>query len=440
MKITKKAKNRGGLPMIKKILAVLITLAALAALVLMPGCANNSARDEDTITLMVETSCVETLYMQRILELYETETGNKIKIIPIENTTFEADAYAKFEKGEIPDIFMHYNDSDLTKYNVAENFLYLNDEPWVGELTDSAKAYCLDKDGNLLGLPFWESSVSGCYYNKTVLDSLGLRPAYTQAEFDALCAALKGVGYTPMYWASNGCNWIFQFGLDPIFADDPELLEKLNKNEITYADIPAVRDMITWLDNANRNGWFNADYAGADWDSIAPAIGKGDAVMIYAWDSWFSMNLNGNTKYGSDDFALMPVFMNTADAGTYEGGNLAMMLVNKNSEKKQQALDFLAFCAAPENYNRAFEGVSTVSNFKNQTTNIQADMVTDALPSIEAHGRVSTAWPKIIGFSQDDVGDAVLKMFKGETDVDGCVRLMDEYRIAAAQKAGAAGF
>lgn len=31
--------------------------------------------------------------------------------------------------------------------------------------------------------------------------------------------------------------------LDPIFADNPRLLEQLNKNEITYAYIPAVENM-----------------------------------------------------------------------------------------------------------------------------------------------------------------------------------------------------
>ncbi len=29
----------------------------------------------------------------------------------------------------------------------------------------------------------------------------------------------------------------YQFGMDPIFADE-ELLEKLNTNQITYAEIP----------------------------------------------------------------------------------------------------------------------------------------------------------------------------------------------------------
>lgn len=421
----------------KRITAI---FAAFSIILTMSGCSDTAAENENTLTFLVESACVETVYMQRIIDLYENETGNKINVISIETTNFEADATAIFKKGDIPDLFLHYNDSDLVHYNVSENFYYMNNEAWVDELTEGAKEYCLDSEGNILGLPFWESSISGCYYNKTILDNLGLRPAFTQAEFDVLCQTLKDIGYTPMYWAANSCNWMFQFGLDPIFADEPLLLEKLNRNEITYADIPAVRNMVEWLDNAAKKGWFNTDYALTAWDDLPAAIGNGEAVTFFVWDTWITMNLNEGYTYSSDDFALMPVFMNTADKGTYEGGNLAMLMANKNSDKLELALDFLSFCAAPENYNAAFDSVSTVNSFKNQTTNIQADMVTNAMVSIEANQRVSTAWPKIIGYSQDDVGAAVLKMFRGETDVDGCIKLMDEYRIAAASGLGAEGF
>lgn len=75
--------------------------------------------------------------------------------------------------------------------------LVLTSYDW-SDITDGADSYCRDRDGNLLGLPFWESSVSGCCYNKTLLDSLGLKPATNQAEFDVLCAALSATGYTPI--------------------------------------------------------------------------------------------------------------------------------------------------------------------------------------------------------------------------------------------------
>ena len=214
----------------------------------------------DGLTVMGRKSDMEKSYMTAIFEHYESETGKKLEIISIEDDAFENEASKRFAEGDVPDIFMHFNNADLNRFDVKNNFMYLNDEKWASDLTDSARAYCIDGDGNLLGLPFWESSVSGCYYNKTLLDSLGLRPASTQAEFDVLCQTLCDLGYTPICWPANGCTWMFQFGLDPMFADDPDMLEKLNGKEIAYADIPAVADMASWIAGAAEKGWFGSDY------------------------------------------------------------------------------------------------------------------------------------------------------------------------------------
>lgn len=393
-----------------------------------------------TLSVMGRKSDMGKSYMTSLFEHYETTTGNRLDLIAIEDAQFETEAAKRFESGNAPDVFLHFHNADLGRFDVEENFCYLNGESWADDLTDSARAYCEDQDGNLLGLPFWENSVSGCYYNKTILDSLGMKPAATQAEFDVLCQVLAETGYIPVCWPADGCTWMFQFGLDPIFADDPELLEKLNRNEITYSEIPGVEAMARWIGGAAANGWFGDDYLQTGWPDISPALGSGSAVMTFIWDTWFYTDFAQGNRYGVDDFAVMPVFMNTADGGTYEGGNLNMMMVNKNGDQVEAAKEFLAFCADPENYNMAFDGISTVSCFKGQTTNIQSKMVTDAKESIAAKERVSTAASRIIGYSADDVAAAFDSLLRGRTDAAGCVKQMDEYRIEEAKKQGAEGF
>ena len=412
-----------------------LLLMVTAALFLTSCNGNNKKSEEsDSLTIMGRKSDMEKSYMTSIFEQYETATGNKLDIISFEDDEFEMDAAKKFADGDVPDIFMHFNNADLNRFDISDNFYYLNNESWVDDLTNSSRAYCQDGEGNLLGLPFWESSVSGCFYNKTLLNSLGLKPAATQAEFDVLCQVLADIGYTPICWPADGCTWMFQFGLDPIFADDPLLLEKLNKNEISYSDIPAVKNMVQWVSDAADKGWFGSDFLDSGWSDISLIMGSGKAVMTFIWDTWFYTDFEQGNKYSVDDFALMPAFMNTAENGTYEGGNLNMMMVNKNSKHLDSALEFLSFCATADNYNTAFDGISTVSCFKGQTTNIQSSMVTDASASIAENERVSTAASKIIGYSADDVSTAFNKMFNKDIDVAGCVRLMDDYRIKETKK------
>ncbi len=67
-------------------------------------------------------------------------------------------------------------------------------------------------------------------------------------------------------------------------------------------------------------------------------------------------------------------------------------------------------------------------------------MVTDAALSIEANLRPSTAASKILGYSDSDIAAALDQLFRGHTDVDGCIALMDAARMAAAAGQGAEGF
>ncbi len=399
----------------------------LAAVTLLGSCAGKGSGI--TLTVMGKKSDLEKNYMTSVFDMYESKTGNKIKLVAYEDSEFEARAAEDFKNGKGTDIFLHFHNADLNRFDVSGNFYVLNNETWADDLTDSAKAYCTDESGNLMGLPYWENSVSGCYYNKTVLDSLGLKPATTQAEFDVLCEVLAEAGYTPICWPANGCSWMMQFGLDPIFADDPEILRKLNDGEIGYGDIPEITNMVRWISDAADSGWFGSKYFDCGWSEISPAIASGEAVMTFIWDTWFYTDFESGNKYGVDDFALMPVFMDTVEGGTYEGGNLNMMMVNKNSEKLEAALDFLEFCATPENYNAAFDGISTVNCFKGQTTNIQSKMVTDAEASIAKYGRVSTAASRIIGYSADDVALIINEMLKKKISVEECVAKMDQSRL-----------
>ncbi len=394
------------------------------------GCAPES--DPDAMTILGKTSDLGKPYMTEIFDHYRETTGESLNILAVEDSEFEDEAIRLFGTEDAPDILLHFHNADLNRFRVEENFLYLNDMPWVNELTDSARAYCTDAQGHLLGLPFWESSVSGCYYNKKLLKGLGVPT--TQEDFDGLCDMLLRKGITPILWPGQ-CSWMAQLALDPVFADAPDgpsRLEKLNAGEIKYEDISSVTDMVTWIANAAQKGWFGDRFLDKGWNDISEPLASGEAAMTFIWDTWFYTNFKPG-QYKVEDFALMPIFMNTAPQGTYEGGNLNMMIVNKNSPNKDRALAFLEFCATPENYNVAFNGISTVSVFKGQTTNIQSQMVTDAKASIARQERVSTASTKIVGYNAEDVMHALNALLRGEITPEGCVKRMDEQRIEKSQ-------
>ena len=410
-------------------LLVAMVVIALGCTLSLTGCQSDE-RNQDSLSVWVKEADYRD-YIQDVFELYETETGSQLNVRVVSDDTFSQEVIDAFRDGTAPDILMHYNDSELAKIGL-DNFLVLNDQAWADSILSASRAYCDDGEGNLMGLPFWESSISGCYYNKKLLSELGLKPASTQAEFDMLCQAIKNVGYTPLFWGSD-CGWMYQFGLDPVFADNPDLLRKLNEGEIDYADIPQVRDMVEWIYDAYNKGWLG-NPLGKDIAAVSGAVGSGEAVMVDIWDTWFETDFEPG-KYGIADFAIMPVFMGTSSEGTYEGGNLNMMIVNKHAKHLDDAVEFLEFCAQPEVINKVFDGVPSVRVFKDQDTISTADMIIEASESIATHERASTANPKIVGYRQADMKVAFDALFRGEVSVDECIARMDEMRKAAQNNA-----
>lgn len=413
----------------KRISLLALATFILCALVLpLVGCQSESSPSKsDDLTIWLRDSDNRE-YVEKVFDRYESETGNKLNVRVISDDKFDTEVEKAFASGDAPDILLHYNDSSLAKLGLEDNFLVLNDQAWADSIVSGSRAYCDDGKGNLMGLPFWESSISGCYYNKTILSSLGLKPASTQAEFDMLCQALKSTGHTALFWGDD-CGWMYQFGLDPIFADDPALLERLNSGEIDYSDIPQVRDMVQWIYDANEKGWLG-DPAGKGYDDVSAPLASGETVMVDIWDTWFETDFKSG-QYGPSDFAVMPIFMGTSNEGTYEGGNLNMMLVNKNAKHLDEAIGFLEFCAQPEVYNEAFRGVPSVKVFEDQDTIVTSQMVVDASDSIAKLERASVANPKIAGYSQEDMKVAFTALLSGEVDVDGCIAMMDGMRKKA---------
>lgn len=414
--------------MIKRIFASVIAVVTVFALAIpIAGCqsSTSSVDKENALSIWVREDDKRP-YVEKVFKLYESKTGNAVDVTYVPVDDFQTKVIDSLKDGTGPDILMHYNNSELTKIGL-DNFLMLNDQEWADSLTSGSRAYCDDGSGNLVGLPFWESSLSGCYYNKKIMDQLGLKPASTQREFEMLCQAIKNTGRTPLFWGEK-CGWMYQFGLDPIFYNNPDLLQQLNNDEITYADIPEVHDMVQWIFDAYQKGWLG-DVTTGTYNTVGQPVASGEVVMVDIWDTWFEEGFTPG-EYTIDDFAIMPVFMGTSNDGTYEGGNLNMMLINKNAKHLDEAIGFLEFCADPEVYNEAFEGVPSTKVFKDQTTILTADMLVEASDSIEKLELPSTANPRINGYAQADMITAFTALFSGEVDVDGCIAKMDELRLA----------
>ncbi len=393
-----------------------------------------------TLTLYGDAGNVQRPFMQKIFALYEEATGNKIDVQGIESENFESVCLMKFQTGDIPDLFLHQGGYSLDAYNPSENFVDFTSSSWVADIIDSVLPTA-KRGETVYGLPFWEASYSGLLYNKVLFEELGIKLPKTQEEFNAVCEELLEKGVQPIYFpVKDVWPMLYQYGMDPIF-ENKDLLNKLNTNQTTYAEIPEMKNMINWYKMAADKGYFGKTFATDTWDYCMEVLGEGEAAMMYCWDTWLYSDYDSEAyTYVADDFGLMPAFLNTTDNGTFEGPNCNLMLANKNSENKEEAINFINFMADPVNYNKAFDGFETAPVFKGQTTIKTTPQYSSSKDWIAEVGRASIANPEIIGFSLVDGGKYIQELLIGNIDVDQCLKSMDVERIKTAKAQQAEGF
>jgi ABC-type glycerol-3-phosphate transport system substrate-binding protein len=418
-----------------------VSFAALCAAVVM-GMGTNALAEEGSVTLTLygDAGNVQRPYYQKMIALYEEATGNKIDLQGIDSDNFESICQMKFQTGDIPDLFLHQGGTSLDAYNPTENFYDFTDAEWVEDVAASVLPSC-ERNGVVYGLPYWEASYSGVIYNMKIFEELGIELPKTQEEFDAVCDVLLENGIQPIYLPVKDI-WpiLYQYGMDPIFEDE-DLLKQLNSNEITYAEIPAMQDMIQWFSDAGSKGYFGESFATDTWDDIMEIMGEGEAAMFYCWDTWMYSDYDSESyTYTAEDFGLMPAFMGSNEEGTFEGPNVNLTIVNKNGANVEAAVEFVEFMADPENYNAAMDGFETAPVFKNETNITATPQYTNAAEWIDEVGTASIANPNIIGFSSIDGATCIQDMLVGNISVDECLAEMDEARIKAAQAQQAEGF
>lgn len=369
-------------------------------------------------------SDIERSYMQKAIARYEEATGNIIEIKQFAKEEFMEKTEEAFSgDGEKPDLILSYGGTNIDAFHPDENFYDFSDEIWVDDLTNTSINQTI-YNGKVIGLPHWEASVSGTLYNKEIFSKYNIQVPTTQAEFMTACEKLLQNGITPVYMPGGETTMLlYQFPLDTLVQDSSSL-DALNHGAKGYADMPQMETVVEWYRTMAQKGYLGSNYSTDNWNGMNEAMKSAKYAMMYCWDTWLYTDFDGDAS----KFGLMPAFMGVPETGTFEGPNLALLIVNKKSSQLQTAVDFITFMADPYNYNVAFEGIYTAPVFKNQISNISTPQFIESEMLIDKYFLDSTAWLRIKGFSQMDA--SCILDYMGDTTITAkqCLLEMDRLR------------
>lgn len=379
-----------------------------------------------TLHIWIQKGELNRGYMRKALARYEEKTGNTVEIVELPKKDFEVKTAAALKKKEnAPDIILSYGGTNIETFRPDENCYDFTQAPWVNDLNSTSINQTV-YNGKVIGLPHWEASISGTLYNKKLFEKYGLETPKTQDEFLKVCEELLQNGITPVYLPYKEITMLFyQFPLDFVVEDEKKL-EALNAGELGYAEIPEMREIVGWYKTMTDRGYFGKEFQDNDWNGMSEAMESEKYGMMLAWDTWLYTDYQGDPS----DFGLMPAFMGVPEKGTFEGPNLALLLVNRHGTQVDAAVDFITFMADPYNYNDAFAGIYTAPVFKNQAASISTPQYVEAERLIEKNFRDSVAWLRIRGFSQVDAA-CIQKYMTGEEGytLEMCLEEMDALRL-----------
>ena len=240
-----------------------------------------------TITIGMKATHVEISNINHHKEQWEAKTGNKIEIQAVDDNQFEQLLLTKMTSGGMWDIFVGDTGTQATKYNHETNLLDLSSEEWVGNLSDIGKEFVTHSDGKVYCFPNGGVNSFGIVYNTEVFENNNLEIPKTYEEFEAVCEKLKSAGITPLYVSMKDgwtVNQIINAEWPNILAKNPDALDKLNKNEVRWDEIPEFVQLFERLKSWVDKGYINSDLSTASYEMAQKAIGSGQAAMMYIGD------------------------------------------------------------------------------------------------------------------------------------------------------------
>jgi len=138
------------------------------------------------------------------------------------------------------------------------------------------------QNGQIFGVPFGTIMGGGVLYNKKVFEKYGITVPKTWAEFEANNDKLKAAGMPPVL-QTYGDTWTSQLF---VLADyynvaqaNPNFAADYTANKVKIASDPAAMEGFAYLEEGNKKGWYQKDYATTKFEQGLKMLADGEVAQ-----------------------------------------------------------------------------------------------------------------------------------------------------------------
>lgn len=184
----------------------------------------------------------------------------------------------------------------------------MSGEPWVEYYDEFAKAQT-SVDGKLYGATYFDTTTDYyMVYNKKLFEENGVKVPTTFKAFEDACKVLLDKGVTPVYEpVGDGWHHVMWFcEVGGKFEElVPGIVDKLNNNEVKFADVPEFKEALEQMNDLAQKGYFGDNYLSDEYADLPVVMGTGEYAMAVCKPGSIAeiAEASGGT-YTEDDFGM----------------------------------------------------------------------------------------------------------------------------------------
>lgn len=357
---------------------------------------NEEAKSEEGFTPSLDTEADGTLEIAGFMgnfEALDQVVNNFNEYYPNISISYEQNSGTQLvdylENNNYVDIFMTSESNlsypDDTEAYAADYCLDLSKEDIDFGAIKDEMIECGTVDGKLLRLPLMQNTF-GVVVNETLLKNEGLDVPTNYEEFLEVLKELKSKGYTPIQGSKVHVysELIANMALSQI-GTDSELCEKLNSGDGAAAEalLPVYEKLGEIIENGYTDAAVNEEYPQDNYDGAILKFFEGDVPFWICSTECVSGMKKRESKseaFTKNPFDYQFIYVPFGDKGGYEYmESWNGFSVNKDSDNKDYAVEFMRFLATEEQINTIASVKGMPSVAKNSSDEKYAGIENDDL-------------------------------------------------------------